>query len=146
MSPPLLLCALLALGATSARAQEGYEASPGLLPVGGILLFYDTQGPLSSRTMTLRELPPGATRLGEVRGRACQNGLSLPLDLSLRALSVSGAMGNGGYQKALEAVRRARPELSGLYDVRVDMRVQSVLGIFRRACVELLARGFKQPA
>ncbi len=136
-----LLCALLAAG--PAAADES-QARPGLIPVGGIMLFYNSSGPLSFVSMTRSELPRGATLLGEVRARSCQFGLSIPLGLDPGAMSLSGAAGDGGFKKALAGLQKERPELSGIYDVKVDNHLVSVLGIFRRLCVEVTALGFKQ--
>jgi hypothetical protein len=142
-----LLAALLALGlaaAPGARAEEeGDDAAPGLITVGGLLLFYDSQGPLSFASATRSELPPDAVDAGEVAASACQHGLSIPTGFSLRSTNVSAAAGRGGYEKAVGRLRAARPELRGLYDLKVDVRVTSVLRIWRRLCVELSARGFK---
>ena len=139
----MLLAAALA-AAPGARAQEeGDDAAPGLVRVGGLVLFYDSQGPLSFASATRSELPEGVTDAGEVTASACQHGLSIPTGLSVRSTNVSGAAGRGGYAKAVERLRKERPELRGLYDLKVDVRVTSVLRIWRRMCVELTARGFK---
>lgn len=135
-----VLAGLLAL---PAAAQDEGRASPALVPAGGLLIFYDSQGPMTFVAATRRELPAGVSDAGEVEAQACQHGLSVPLSLSWRATSVSGALGRGGFEKALERVKAARPELRGVYDVRVDLRVTSVLGVWRRLCVELAARGFR---
>lgn len=142
-----LSAALLALALAAApgvRAEEeGDDASPGLVRVGGLLLFYDSQGPLSFASATRSELPEGSVDVGEVKTSACQHGLSIPTGLSLRSTNISAAAGRGGYLKALERLRQNRPELRGLYDLKVDVRETSVLRVWRRLCVELTARGFK---
>ena len=138
----LLALALALCGPARAQEKEAYEAKPGLIPAGGILLFYDSVGPLSFETLAPSQVPPGSRPLGELRARSCQYGLSIPLALSLRSLSLSGAGGNGGYRKALERLKRERPEAAGLFDVKVDLRLTSVLGIFRRLCTEVSGRGF----
>ena len=142
-----LLGALLALALAAvpgARAEEeGDDSSPGLVRVGGFVLFYDSQGPLSFQSATRSELPEGVQDAGEVVASACQHGLSIPTGFSLRSTNVSAAAGRGGYMKALERLRKARPELRGLYDLKVDVRETSVLRVWRRMCVELTARGFK---
>lgn len=138
------LLALALLAAPGVRAEEeGDDAAPGLIRVGGLLLFYDSQGPLSFASATRSELPPDAVDAGEVSASACQHGLSIPTGLSMRSTNVSAAAGRGGYAKAVERLRRARPELRGLYDLKVDVRVTSVLRVWRRMCVELSARGFR---
>lgn len=137
------LMALALWAAPGARAEEEDDAAPGLVRVGGLLLFYDSQGPLSFAAATRSELPPDAVDAGEVAASACQHGLSIPTALSLRSTNVSAAAGRGGYAKAVERLRRARPELRGLYDLKVDVRVTSVLRVWRRMCVELSARGFR---
>lgn len=138
-----LLALLLAAAPAAADEGDGGDAEPGLLPVGGLVLFYDSQGPLSFVSATRSELAPGAVDAGEASAEACQHGLSVPLGLSLRAASLSGAAGRGGYQKALERLRAERPELRGLYDLKVDVRVTSVLRLWRRLCVRLSGRGFR---
>lgn len=136
---------LLGLWVQPAFAQEdGSEASPGIISVGGIVLFYNSSGPLSFVSMTVGELPKGAVPTGTVQGRTCQYGISIPIEAALRPTSLSGAAGNGGYRKTLEAMRREHPELSGIFDVKVDLHILSVLGIYKRQCTEILARGFRQ--
>jgi len=136
-----LLAGLCLCAASAAFAdREGYQARPGLLRVGGFVLFYNAQGPLSSVPMTRRELPKDALPSAEVFGKSCQHGLSIPLSASLRAQSISGAVGDGGYRKAVEKIRLAHPEVIGLYDVRIDHHTISILGIYKRLCVEVTAR------
>jgi hypothetical protein len=138
-----LLALLLLLPAATARAQQTYEASPDLIGVGGYVVFYDARGPLSFLPMTRRDLPRGVTIGGEVHGQACSYGLSIPVTLSANAIRVSGAYGMAGYEDALAQIQRANPHLAGVFDVRVDDHTTSVLGIFRRACTEVAARGFR---
>ncbi|TPW21322.1 MAG: hypothetical protein FD126_806 [Elusimicrobia bacterium] len=139
----LLALALAAAPGARAQEEEGDDSSPGMVRVGGFLLFYDSQGPLSFASATRSELPAGAVDAGEVVASACQHGLSIPTGFSLRSTNVSAAAGRGGYMKALERLRKERPELRGLYDLKVDVRETSVLRVWRRMCVELSARGFK---
>lgn len=142
MRAAVLLALALALP-SAARSQDYAAASPGLIRPGGFLLFYDSQGALSFVSATRSELPPDAVDAGTVTASACQHGLSVPLSLSLRANSVSAAAGRGGYEKALSRLKDARPELRGVYDVKVDTRVTAVLRIWRRMCIEVTARGFR---
>ncbi|MBI2362040.1 MAG: hypothetical protein HYV15_01465 [Elusimicrobia bacterium] len=136
--------ALLGLAlANPAAAQDYGAAAPALIRPGGFLLFYDSQGALSFVSATRSELPGDAVDAGTVTASACQHGLSVPLSLSLRANSVSAAAGRGGFEKALSRLKDARPELRGVYDVKVDTRVTSVLRIWRRLCIEVSARGFR---
>jgi hypothetical protein len=141
-----LLAVLLLAGLSSmARAAgEGDEdtALPGLIPPGNFVLFYDTQGPLSFVTMTPRERPKGARELGTVMGSSCQHGLSVPISADVRGTSITGAVGNGGYAKALADIKKSKPDVAGIYDVRTDMRVFSILGIYRKLCTEVTARAF----
>lgn len=141
-----LIAALLAAGLASSAAARGEgdenEAAPGLLPAGGIMIFYKSSGPLSFVTMTPKDKPADAREVGEVFGQSCQYGLSIPTAAQIRATSVTGGYGNGSYAKALEGIKKARPEVAGLYDVRSDMRVMSILGIFRKMCTQVTARAF----
>lgn len=142
----LAALALACLGAAAGAQEEGADAFPGLLPPGGLVLFYNSSGPLSFVTATRRELPKGAVLLGEVRGRSCQYGISIPLGLSPNATSLSGAAGNGGFKKALEDIQKKDPEVIGIYDVKEDLHLTSILGIFRRLCTEVTAGAFANPA
>lgn len=142
-APGLLLALLLAAAPSKARAQEegAGDGLPAQLRMGGFLLFNNTSAPMS--LVTLPAKPAGAVDLGEVQARSCQHGLSIPIAASFRPTSFSGAMGNGGFDKTLAQLKKDRPELAGIYDVRVDLRVFSILGIYRKLCLELVARGFR---
>lgn len=138
-----VLAAVLLAAPAAADNDEGEEASPSLARPGGFLLFYDSVGPLSFVTATRRELPADAVDIGEVAASACQHGLSIPLSLSVRASSVSGAAGRGGFEKTLARIKEKHPDLRGLYDVKVDRRITSVFRLWRRTCTEVTARGFR---
>ena len=135
-------------GAASAIGEgSGAVASPDMLTTGGLLLFYDSTGPMSFPTMTPKDVPAGARRLGFVTGRSCQRGLSVPLAFNVNSTSVSGAYGDGGYKKALAAMRAAHPDLAGIYDVTTDVQVFSLLnGLYRSLCTIVTARGFALPS
>ncbi len=136
-----VLVALLAGGRPEAHAQS--EASPGLIGIGGYVIFFGAEGPLSYATLTPRDVPPEATRVGPVTGRSCQYGVSVPVGGLTSNTRVSGALGQGGYEKALTDIRARHPGLLGIYDVQVDQHVVRVLTVFQRLCVEVTARGFK---
>ncbi|HAM34870.1 MAG TPA: hypothetical protein DEB40_04705 [Elusimicrobia bacterium] len=138
-----LLLASLAAARIAAGQEESSVASPGLIQPGGMMIFYASEGPLSFVTPTPGELPAGALDAGEVRDRRCQHGLSIPIAAQLRPTTVSGAAGDGGYRRILEEILKKRPELAGIYDVKVDLRVLSILGFYRRTCTLILARGFR---
>lgn len=144
----LLAAVLLGLPSFAAAAGENDEdtATPGLLPPGNFVLYYDTQGPLSFVTMTPRERPKGAVELGTVKGDSCQHGLSIPLSADVRGTSITGAAGDGGFLRALADIKKKTPGVVGIYDVRADMRVFSVLGIYRKLCTLVTARAFGEPA
>ncbi|MEN8129956.1 MAG: hypothetical protein ABFS45_07130 [Pseudomonadota bacterium] len=126
-----------------ATAQPSYEAKSGLLPMGGLVIFFDSEGPLSYVTSAPGDLPDDMVPLREVKGRGCQYGLSVPLLGASTITRISGGMGRGGYGKALKDIKLRYPELAGIYDVKIDDHVISVLTMFRRVCVEITARGFK---
>jgi hypothetical protein len=145
---PLLAAALIALTAGLARASgEGDEdtALPGMQPAGGLVLFYDSAGPMSFPSTTPKGVPDGARKIREVKGRACQRGLAVPIAADINATSVSAYYGNGGYAKALAKIKEANPEVSGLYDVRTDVEIFSILGIYRSLCTIVTARAFSLP-
>jgi len=133
---------LLTTSSVPAVAQESYEANSGLLSLAGWVVFFSGTGPLSYATMTPREVPPDATRVGPVTGRSCQFGVSTPF-LGLSIPQLSGGWGEGGFARALEEIRRSRPDLRGIYDVIVDDHVMSVLTVFQRQCTEVTAQGFR---
>lgn len=134
----------LALALFAAARGEGDEdvAFPSLIPTGGIMIFYKSSGPLSFVTMTPKDRPAGARELGTVKGVSCQHGLSIPLAAEFRSTSISGSYGNGSFVKAIEQIKKERSEIAGLYDVRSDLRVFSILGIYRKLCTEVTARAF----
>lgn len=133
-----LLCGL---AAPLAAYEPAWDAQPGLIPPGGFILFFESKGPLSYAAPTAQDLPADAKPVGAVRGRGCQFRLALPL-LS-RAALMTVARGEGGYEEAVERLRRDRPALRGLYDVKVDLHVTAVLGFFVRFCAEVEALGFE---
>ncbi len=134
----------LALAApVGAQGREAWEADPAILSPGGINLFQHGDAPLSFQTMTPREIPKDAVLAGEVSGRSCQHGVSIPIAGNLRAQRVSGAGGRGGYGKAFEDILKRHPGLRGIYDVKVDLRTTTVLGIYRRLCTQITAYGFR---
>lgn len=128
---------------TNVQGRESYEAAPGLLPSKGFVIFFNAEGPLSYPTLTGAELPGDAIPIGLVTGRGCQYGLSIPIVVSSSITRVSGGAGRGGFQKALSDIRERHPRLRGIYDVKVDNHLFSILTIFSRRCIEIAARGFK---
>jgi hypothetical protein len=136
------LLLLLALWAGAEPSDEN-EGSAAMLRMGGFMLYYDNKGARSFVAMTPRDVPATAARLGVVRGRACQTGIAVPLGLSPRSSTLSAAAGDGGYEKALLKIKQRHPEATGIYDVKVDLHLRSVLGFFRRLCTEVTALGFK---
>lgn len=124
---------------------DEFEGAPAVLRVGGLLVYHDTNAPLGFTAMTPKDLPVGAVLAGEVRARACQHGLAVPLTASLRATTVSGAKGDGGYREALVVLAKNHPGLAGVFDVKVDLHSISILGIYRRLCTEISALGFRLP-
>ena len=140
----LLVAVLLGLAPLARATGENDEdtAVPGLIPAGSLMLFYATQGPLSFVAMTPKDKPKSAPELGTVRGSSCQHGLSIPLSADVRGTSITGAYGDGSFVKAINEIKKARPEVVGIYDVRTDQRVFSILGIYRKLCTEVTARAF----
>jgi hypothetical protein len=137
----LLGMTLILAGALPVRGD--YQARPALIVPGGMVLFYNSEGPLSYESMSHRELPSDAVDAGPVYMQSCQFSLTVPLSYSLSATSFSGAAGNGSYNKAMRELRDKNPKLRGLYDVMVDLHQTSVLGIFSRLCTEIHARSYQ---
>jgi hypothetical protein len=88
-------------------------------------IYEDASGPFEYRADTRR-----GSR--EVRGEACQTGLFVPMT------PASIAWGDGGYR---DAVQQAQAQAPGalLTDVRADLRILSILTVFRRQCVVVTA-------
>ena len=141
----LLAAALVALLSAHCRAfgeGDDDDAVPGLQPASGMVLFYESAGPLSFPSMTPRDVPEGVRKIREVKGRACQRGLALPTAANINATNVSVYFGNGSYAKAVAQIKKEHPEVVGLYDVRTDVEVFSILGFYRSLCTEVTARAF----
>lgn len=101
-------------------------AGPGVSRVlGPATIYEDVSAPLEYRADTRR-----GSR--EVRGEACQTGLFVP------GTAASIAWGDGGYREAVQQAQAQAPGAS-LTDVRADLRVLSILTIFRRQCVVVTA-------
>jgi len=133
------------LSTTSCSQGPAYRANSGLIFVGTFVVFYDSEGPLSYQTITPWELPKDGISIGEVMGDSCQHGLSIPIIYSARdRVSLSGAVGDGSYRKALRDISRKHPDLDGLYDVKVDIQRLSILTIYNRSCTLVVAQGFKR--
>ncbi|HUJ79747.1 MAG TPA: hypothetical protein VLY45_05465 [Nitrospiria bacterium] len=138
------VCLLVVIFRSPASAGDSsYEASIGLIQPNGFVIYYDSQGPLSYRTLTLKDLPAGFSLLGEVRASDCQHAVSIPLNLIFReGVTVSGAQGDGGFKKAMATLRRKYPHLDGMFDVKIDVQELIILGLYTRQCTEIVARGF----
>ncbi len=137
------ICGCL-ISATALAESPAYSARPGLIVVGGFVLFYDSEGPLSYQTMTPQEVPNDKVLVGEVMGDSCQHGLSIPIIYSAtNRTSVSGAIGDGSYRSALVDIQQKHPGLTGLYDVKVDIQRLSILTIYSRDCTIVVAQGFR---
>ena len=141
----LLAAALIASLATACRASgEGDEddAAPGMQPASGMVLFYESAGPMSFPSMTPKDVPAGVRKIREVKGRACQRGLAVPIAANFNATNISAYYGNGSYGKALAQIKKDNPGVIGIYDVRTDVEVFSILGFYRSLCTEVTARAF----
>ena len=143
----ILITLLLSTNAWAQNLQ--YEAESGLILAGlisirDIIVFYDSEGPLSYQTMTHRDVPENAVLVGEVVGESCQRGLRFPILFVLPInFRVSGAIGNGSYEKALGDIKKKHPDLDGLYDVKVDIHKRSILTVYVSDCTIVAAQGFK---
>ena len=146
MKVVLILIGVCVIGTGCSQPQRwAYEARPGLIFVGGFVLYYDSEAPLSYQTLTPNEKPVDVVTIGEVKGDSCQHGLSIPIIFSATdRTSVSGATGDGSYKKALLAIREKHPDLAGLYDVKVDIHQWSIL-TYSRECTIVVAQGFTRP-
>ena len=138
-----VLLSLLAAPAAALGENEDATAVPTMTSRGSIHIFYQSVGPMSFVAMTPKDVPADARPLGEVKSVSCQRGVSIPLAANIRATSVSNSYGDGGYRKALELMKKKPPDLEGIYDVKVDLGIFSLLGgIYRSLCTYVTARGF----
>jgi hypothetical protein len=142
----LLLAAALAVAAAAPCAALGEDddgtSLPTMQPTSWLTPFYDSTGPMSYIPMTPKDVPAGARLIREVRGESCQYGLSIPTSLSIQPTDVNFVYGDGGYAKCVRTIKAEHPEVSGIYDVRVDLKILSVLGIFKSTCTIVTARAF----
>ena len=138
-----VLAAALAAPAAAIGENDDDDAFPSLNWPGGFVLFLDATAPMSFVAMTPRDVPAGARPLGELSTYTCQRGVAIPLAAQVNASSVSGGYGDGGYKRALELLKQEHPELVGVYDVKVDLGIFSLLGgLYRSLCTYVSARGF----
>ena len=144
----LLAAAFLAAASAPCAAMgEGTDdfAVPQMQTTSGFVLYYNSTGPMSFLSMTPRDVPKNARLLPEVRGVNCQRGLSIPTAVSINATDISGVYGDGGYVKSLLKIVKAHPDVAGIYDVRVDLEIFSILGFYRSTCTIVTARAFALP-
>ena len=141
---PALVLVLLALAPLVRAGGENDEdtAVPGLIPAGSFMLYYDSAGPLSFVAMTPKDKPKGAPELGTFRGVSCQHGLSIPISADVRGTSISGAVGNGSFVKAIKQIKTEHPDVVGIYDGLDDTRSPSrVLALADPFIVATINRG-----
>ncbi|MGC1956003.1 MAG: hypothetical protein WA970_26215 [Gammaproteobacteria bacterium] len=94
------------------------------------LEYTDVRVPRAYRSATPRDMQSHAPDR-TVTGRGCQYGLSLPIRGSSSLTRVSGGAGHGGFQQALSDIRARHSQLRGIYDLKVDHHLFSVLMVFR---------------
>ncbi|MBI2070648.1 MAG: hypothetical protein HYT79_08610 [Elusimicrobia bacterium] len=144
---PFAIFFLLAWTGLADAERLPHEVKPGILrPSGLFVLFYDSKGPLNYATLTHRGLPHDAEPIGEIKEKSCQFGLSIPLGIpyaSSRSSSISSVYGDSSFVKMMGKLRSRYPDLTGIYDVKMDKHTIRVLGIFTRMCIEVTAQGFK---
>ncbi len=140
---------LLVSTATIACAACGppYVARPGVLAQGTV--FEQASGPLSYRAPAGPDVGRAAPR-ATAYGESCQYGIILPLSAAATFFSkptsddvgrippLGVVWGKGGYADAMAQAQRDAVR-GRLYDVRADLHVSSVLGIYIRNCVEVHA-------
>ena len=145
----LFAAALVGLLAAPCRAVgegDDDDAYPGMQSANGLVLFYESAGPMSFPAMTPKDVPENAVKIREVKGRACQRGLAVPIAANFNATNISAYRGDGSYAKALAQIKKEHPDVIGIYDVRTDVEVFSILGVYRSLCTEVSARAFALPA
>jgi hypothetical protein len=138
-----LFAILLTLAAGAAQARTAGDVRPALIPPGGLPVFFSSSGPLSYNGLTRSEIPKDAVPIGPVTGDSCQYSLAVPITANVRGTSISGAVGNGTFNKILARMQQEHAELRGIYDAKVDLHSISILGIFGKLCTEITAVGYK---
>ncbi len=145
---PAFSWVVILLGITSLYADDAptYEAHSQIVSTEGGVIWLNVVSPLSYATELPGRLPPNTVPAGFVHGRACQHGLSLPFTIDFQGQSgqVSGAHGDGGYERALRHIKKERPEVQGLYDVQVDQKEVRILSVYSKLCTEVTARAFRR--
>ncbi len=129
-----LLLAALSLPACAARPHTSYEANSQVLSLPGIIAYQGSSGALSYHSPVVypdEQLTPH----GRIRAEVCQQGFSVPVYRTF----VSVGWGAGDYRKAVQELRRGMQPQARLHDVQVDERRLSVLGLYRKQCLELNA-------
>ena len=124
-----------------------YVARPGVLPEGTV--FEEATGPLSYQASTPRDVGRVAPR-GEAHGEACQYGIIVPISAAstffrnptaddvARIPPLGVVWGEGGYAAAMADAQQSAGG-GRLYDVRADLHISSVLGVYVRDCVDVHA-------
>jgi hypothetical protein len=138
-----LVISTFLLTTVAAQARIAGDIRPAVISPGGLPLFFASAGPLSYRGLASTEIPKDAVPIGDIFGKSCQYSLTVPLTATIRAMSVSGAVGNGTYNKILKDMTRDHPGLRGIYNTRVDLHYTTILGIFGRLCTEINAQGYR---
>jgi hypothetical protein len=145
----VLLC-LFVVGCTPIRAAtrtgDFGDQQPGVMRMSPLTVFQSSQGPLNYQSPTLKK----AKVVPKIRvtGEACQSGLNLPVGAIVSAIrtgnqalafgNVSAAWGDGGYQRAIAEAASKAPG-HDLVDVRADLEVTVILGIWMQQCVNVNA-------
>jgi hypothetical protein len=135
------------LGLTHDPAYDGNGPGAGFLPP--LVVYQGSSGPLSYRAPV-----DGQTAAPDVRGEACQSGITLPVGLVWAAIKsgnaarapafLSTGWGAGGYA---EAVSQALAQAPGarLVNVRADLATRIILGVWRQQCVRVTAQAVPGP-
>jgi hypothetical protein len=136
------LAAALAVPCHAVGEGDEDDAIPGLISPSGMMMFYDSSGPMSFPSMTPKDIPDDARKIKEVKGRACQRGLAVPIAANFSATNISAYLGNGSYARALAEIKKNNPDITGIYDVRTDVEDFAILGFYRSLCTIVTARAF----
>jgi len=142
----LLIALLPAAGWAFGEGDQDNADPTDMIAPSGLVVYYDSSGPLSFVSMTPKDVPDGARKIPRVKGVACQRGIAAPSLLVGSTLDLSAYYGDGSYAKALRQIKKDNPEISGIYDVRVDLHMFSILGVYHSQCTEVTARAFVLPS
>jgi hypothetical protein len=135
------------------RPRTSYEANSQVLQLPSVVVYQGSTGSLSYQSAVGRDVQRLLPHQ-RAQGRVCQRGIQLPIFAALYAFGqaragqgtwLSTGWGDGSYRAAMDDLRQHVPSGAVLYDVRADVDIRMILGVYREQCLVLDA-GLLVPA